>query len=155
MRLGPEAVPEFAATDVQGTQCSYRDRAIFDPAHARPFQAFADDLATCLGGTAADVPALVPVRGVVGAMTVVLEVANQLAQRLPHFGRRAWWQLQGTQEEEQRFASLLIEEALGLLQPLRAGLFVTGLPYLRKITKVFGSMIPIQNGGEILGQMAL
>src|SRR5690349_3682044 len=141
MRLGPKAVPEFAAADVQGTQRRHRSRAVFHPAHARAFQAFANDLAARLRGTAANVPTVLPVSGVSGAMAVVLEVTDQLAQLLMNLCRCAWRQLERMQVREQGFASLLIENALGLLLPLRAGLEVAGMPYPGEMAQVFGGMI--------------
>ena len=79
MRLGPEAVPEFAATDIEGTQRRHGRGAILDPTHTRSFQAFADNLAARLRGAATDVPPVLAIGGVVRAIAVVLEVANQLA----------------------------------------------------------------------------
>ena len=87
--LGPEAVPAFAAADVQGAQRRHGCRAVLDPAHPRPLQAFADDFAVRFGRAAASVPALVPLGRVVGARPVVLEITDELAQVLTHFARRS------------------------------------------------------------------
>src|SRR5205807_1959074 len=102
-----------------------------------------------LRGTAADVPAFLPVGRVISAMAVVLEVADQLAQLLMNRHRGTWRQLDRLQGREQGFAPLLIENALGLVLPERACLFVVVVPHLREIAKVFGGMIPVQNGREI------
>src|SRR5205823_5075166 len=140
--LGPEAVPEIAPADVEGTQRRNRGRAVLYPAHARSLQTFADDFAACLCGTAADVPALLPVGRIIGAMAIVLEVADELAQLLPNLCRRAGRQRDRAQVSEQGFTPLLIENALGLLLPLPTGLVVVSVPHLRKSAKVFGGMIP-------------
>src|SRR5438445_12554808 len=119
MGLGPEAVPECAATDVERAQRSNGRGSILDPAHSRSFQAFADDFAARLGRAAADVPAVAAVSRVVGAMAVVLEVADELAQFFSNLRRRSRCQGKGVQVREQRLAALLVENALGLLVTLR------------------------------------
>src|SRR4029079_19784193 len=128
MGLGPEAVPEFATADVQSTQRRHRGRALLHPTHARSFQAFADDLATRLRGAAANVPAVLAVGWVIGAMAVVLEVADQLAQLLVNFRRCSWRQFERLQVRQQRFTPLLIENGLGLVLPLRACFLVAAVP---------------------------
>src|SRR5438445_2096468 len=109
MGLGPEAVPECAATDVERAQRSNGRGSILDPAHSRSVQAFADDFAACLGRTAADVPAVAAVSRVVGAMVVVLEVANELAQFFVNLRRRSRRQCQCVQVSEQSLAALFVE----------------------------------------------
>lgn len=79
MRLRPEAVPDFAAADIERPQRGYRRGAFLDPAHARSFEPFADDLAPRLGGAASYVPTFLPVGWVVGAVAIVLEIPDQLA----------------------------------------------------------------------------
>src|SRR3977135_2225477 len=71
-----------APPEVEAPPPRHRAGAVLDPAHARALQALADDFAARLRGTAADIPAFLPVGRVVGAMAVVLEVADQLAQLL-------------------------------------------------------------------------
>src|SRR5262245_2360135 len=134
----------MAAADVQGSQRSHRDRAILDPAHARSLQSLADDLATCFRRAATDVPTLASIPRIVRAMTVVLEVTDQLAQLLMDFRRSARHQFDGTQECEQGFTALFIKNALGLVLPLRAGLLVVRLPHLGERAQVFGRMIPVE-----------
>src|SRR5438552_14971871 len=89
VRLGPESIPEFGTADVQRAQCSHGGRPVFDPAHARAFQAFADNLAARLGGSGADVPTALAIRWVVRPVTIVLEIADQLPERLPDLGTRS------------------------------------------------------------------
>src|ERR1700722_10774833 len=155
MGLGPEAVPQLAATDVESTQGSHSGRAVLHPTHARTLQAFADDLAARFRWSAADVPAIAPVRRVVRAMAVVLEVADQLAQLLLNLRGSTRRQPDGLQVGKQCFTSLLIENFFRLMLPLRACRVVTRVPHLREITQVFGRMIPIQNRRHVVGQMTL
>src|SRR5438552_15938635 len=76
VRLLPTAVPHFPAADVQGARRRHRGRALLDPAHPRSLQPGAADLAARLRRAAPDVPALPPVRRVIRAVAVVLEVAG-------------------------------------------------------------------------------
>src|ERR1043166_1117806 len=80
--LVPETIPQFRPADIECSQGCDRGRAVFDPAHARTFQSFADDLAACLSGSAADVPAPRAVARGMGARTVVLEIRDTLANFL-------------------------------------------------------------------------
>src|SRR5438105_3201616 len=81
--LCPEAIPEFGAADVQRAQGPHRGGPVLHPPHARPFQPRADDLTARLGGSGADVPPALAIGRVVRPVAIVLEIPDQLAERLP------------------------------------------------------------------------
>src|SRR6516162_7303205 len=136
--LRPEAVPEFGAADVQRPQGADGGRPILHPAHPRPFQALPDDLAAGLGRPAADVPATLAIPRVIGAMAIVLEVTDQLAQLLPDLGTRPRRQAHLGQMRQQGFAALLVEDPLGLAGPGGAGRLVAVVQHLGKVAQVLG-----------------
>jgi hypothetical protein len=87
VRLCPEAVPHFAAADIESTQRRYRRRTILYPTHPRTFQTFADDLATRFRRATPYVPAPSPIARIIRAMAIVLKVTEQLPQLLDDLRR--------------------------------------------------------------------
>lgn len=78
--LSPVAVPVFATADLQSTQRRHLGRTLLNPAQARSFQAFADDLASRLG-----VPMSQPLPWPPGAPSIIASLDIHKNATSPYF----------------------------------------------------------------------